>query len=187
MKKCFSLALACALIVALAFSATAFAAPAAISADDFMINVGKTSINLLTDSVDSILKASDKKMVYKESDDRNDLNYFIKAKEATFATHKKDDVYASAAFLTSKGATSRGIKLGSTESALLKAYPATDDTWDSGKEMLYYYQAANAPDTLSAADKKNLDSIRPNYYYKIIFTVNKKSKRVTDITFIEWY
>ena len=186
MKKRIIASALLALMLTMLFATTALAAPAAIGKNDFVIRIGKTDFDMLTHSLDVAIYSSGKKLVKYKDKTRNGYEYQLKTKEATFYRKGYDD-FASGVTLTKTGKTARGIKIGSTLSALLGAYPKTEDVWDDGKSTLYSYQAPNAPSSLSATVAGNLDETRPDYFYKLVFTVSNKTNKVTGIAINAWY
>lgn len=186
MKKTLAAILVFLLTLTLAVS-VAFAAPAPMGMDDYWIKVGGTDINLLTYDVASILSASGKKITTHKYWLENErmTGYCIKAKEATF--YLSDDVdFCQSVSLTKKGATARGIKIGSTLSKLLEAYPVTDEPWSDSKTTYYSVKVAG-PEFLTSSDVDNLDKMRPIYFYETIFQVNNKTKKITAITIAPAY
>ena len=188
MKRILSAAMLLMLLFSLVCSPAAHAAPVtgAIGKSDFVIKVGSTSIDLLTTSISAIQTASGKSLAYKGDDSRNNFDYHIPAKEAAFYTNSKTLSFPTGVDLTKSGSTARGIKIGSTEKQLLAAYQ-TNDIWDDGNTRYYYFQAPNAPSSLSSAVSKKLKTERPVYFYKLIITVNKKAGKVTSILYTAWY
>lgn len=183
--------LACALLALVLTSQlipTALAAPASIGKSDFVIRIGKTDFDMLTHDVDVAILSSGNKL--KKTTVRAEgvswIEYVLKAKEAAFYLPESRD-YCERAALTKSGVTARGIKIGSTESALLEAYPETDDVWTDGKKTIYGYQAPNAPADLSESVAAKLADKRPDYFYKLLFTVSNKTKKITGIVISAQY
>ena len=175
------------------FATTALAASAPkISKDDFMMKIGRTKIDLLTDGIASIVKASVNKKLIQEDFGYDETEFVLSAKEAEFHIPIDGD-YCSCVDLLKKGVTSRGIRIGSKESALLKAYPEPDEKNATGKFTDYCFRMRGAPKELSAAVKKNLNNVRPDYFYDLYFTVNDRTKKVVRILYLSpfcsagWY
>ena len=183
MKKVISAIIAFTLVMALACTNALAVAP--LGMDDFTVKLGKTSIDFLTNDLDSMLKATgrklQKKVFYPEGVYTEE--YWIKAKEATLY-FEPYTYFPYGASLTKKGVTARGIKIGSKESALLAAYPEPYYCDIDGKYTYYSFRVPNTPDRLTASDEVNLDKVRPVYYYELLVGVNNKTGKVSGISFI---
>lgn len=172
-----------ALVIMLAGTTALAASP--LGKDDFEIKLGKTSINLLTNDTDSMLKATGKKLQKKITYPENVYTeeYWLIAKEATLYFDPYT-YYPYGASLTKKGVTARGIKIGSKESALLAAYPEPYYVEIEGKYAYYSFRIPNTPEHLTESDEANLDKVRPEYYYEIFITINNKTNKVTGILYM---
>lgn len=150
--------------------------------NDFWIKVGKTDINLLTYDVQAIVDASGQRLKEQTSHAEGVewTDYVIKAREATFYITPGTD-YCWFTALTKKGVTARGIKLGSTEKALLEAYPAPAEKDVEGKFTHYMFRVDGRPGELTPSDAENINKLRPGYFYEIYARVNTRTKKVVAI------
>ena len=183
-RKIITVLSACLLLFAYSIPALA-AAPKTINKKDFVIKVGKKNIDLLKNGFPEIVSASGKQILeYNDSEEYASL--YVAANEATFYGHADEDdakkLYVDFVELTGKGATARGIKIGSTEAALFKAYRIKDLDWDDDDNKYYQVQATSSKG-ITSKDIKNLHKVRPVYYYSISFTVSKATNKVTGVIF----
>lgn len=184
-KRILAFALAALTLTTLTLAAgasAALAAPAPIGPEDFVIRIGKTDFDFLTSETGVAVRASGKKLKKASYQGEGEvlIEYVLKAREATFYFPESQD-YCDRAALTKKGATARGIKIGSTLDALLAAYPAPNDIWSKEKETTYIYRVSNPPERMPDSVADNLDIVRPDYFYGLYINVSNKTNKVTRI------
>ena len=183
MKRKLLIILAASLLI-LSFSLPALAAaPKKISKTDFVIKIGKKNINLLKQGVKEICAASGKKVEERPTDDEEGeyTYYTAKVNEGSFTG--VNAYHVDAATLSEKGVTARGIKIGSTEAEVFRAYPVKKVDWDYDCNSCTFYEAAaKAPSGgLTTKDSKNIAKVRPVYYYSISFGINNTTKKVEHV------
>ena len=158
-----------------------------ITKADFAVKIGNGMVNLIDQGIAETSKLSGKKAVVTKEREGDDYftYYMLKTNEATLHTWDTESFFCDTVVLTSKGATARGIKLGSTEKELLAAYPKPIST-DKDDKYLYYNFGVPIPASgLTQQDSENLDKIRPLYFYSLCFTVSVKTHKVTEIVIMQ--
>ena len=172
----------CTLMLCVAVAASAVSEPKAIGREDFALKLEKGGVNILTEGYDAILKASGKKFTKIKKPGTENYNYVLKTNGYTFYAYAgARDVFCYNLAYTKKSATPRGIKIGSTEKALLAAYPEPSRV-DMDSKYIYYDFCVPFPAAGWANNERDaLNDTRPVYFYMLSFTVNKKNKRVTAI------
>ena len=171
-------------VAAMAPSAANAASKKAIQEKDFVITVGKTSINLLTDDPLALEKKLGKSFSRQSISEEPPI-YPLETAAATFYTWTSDLKEASfitSATLKKKAKTARGIQIGSTKKALLNAYPSPIDSYENDKDhTIYVFGQSMKPEYWDELESGKHTDKRPLYFYVLRIEVNKKSGRVTSI------
>lgn len=177
-------------LAALLPSAASAASKKAIQESDFVIPVGKKSINLLTDTPLTLEKKLGKSFDIIKNETEESLYFPLETTSATFYTWT--DKLEEAGFIThvllkKKTKTARGIQIGSSKKTLLNAYPAPLSTHESDDAHTVYVFGLPTPSEywkqLEAQPSSTPPEKHPLFYYVLRVEVNKKSGLVTSILY----
>lgn len=183
-KRTISLMLAIALLFMAIMPITALAASKkAINKNDFVIKVGKTSVDLLSEDGYAIAKKAGKK--YTLRDKTGYYGYEMRFEEASFYSYsiEKDDSLIMAVELNRKGDTARGVGVESTRKEVLSVYPKPLNTVEHEDSTTYFFGTRTPEDFWDDMgvylNKKTL----PLFIYKIGFVIDNASDKVLEV----WY